>query len=174
MNGSGRGGDSRKKRRRFSRQPTERGREFSRYAPREDTRPPKAEQTRAADGTPEKSRGGLYDRPRWIPPKMSSAPVPSPHCPWCGKPIKDLVTAIADKQTGDPVHFDCVIARIGGGEHLENGDAVTYIGGGRFGIIHFNNLPDTRDFTIKKIFEWENKDDCSKWRQSLSDRFSVT
>jgi hypothetical protein len=104
-----------------------------------------------------------------------------PNCPWCGKPIKDIASAITDKETGVPVHFDCVIARIAGGENLEKGDAVVYIGGGRFGVVHFNapseyqgKPADGKPFTIKQVFEWENKENRAEWRSSVSDHYSIT
>jgi hypothetical protein len=57
---------------------------------------------------------------------------------------------------------------------LEKNDTVCYIGGGRFGIVHYSNPPDTRDFTIKKILEWENKDIEYDWRKPISEYFSIT
>jgi hypothetical protein len=104
-------------------------------------------------------------------------PLPVPDCPWCGKPIRDFAAAMADKNTGLPVHFDCVAAKIAQEEKLEKGDAVTYIGGGRFGIVHFGaGIPGRgrETFTIKKIIEWENKDNRTEWRSTISDRYSVT
>jgi hypothetical protein len=178
MGGSGKGGNNHGNRRR--RTP---GGSFSKRRERESAQPPRQESARSGkkadmpqidDSRFERSRGGLYERPRWTAPVLSTEPIPAPDCPWCGKPIKDLSTAIADKSSGQPVHFDCVAARIGEGEILETGDAVCYIGGGRFGIIHYNNPPDTRDFRIKKIFEWENRDNRSEWRQSICGHFSVT
>ena len=83
-------------------------------------------------------RTPYFERPKWIPPKMNTDPLPVSDCPWCGKPIRDMSSAIADKDTGAPVHFDCVVSRITFGEKLEKGDTVTYIGGGRFGIISFD------------------------------------
>lgn len=126
------------------------------------------------EGKTEKKRGALYERPQWIPPSPPSAPLPTASCAWCDKPIKDISTAISEPDTGKPVHFDCIINRIIERENLENGDTVSYIGGGRFGIVHFNNPPDTRDFRIKKIFEWENREVRSEWRVTISDYFSVT
>jgi hypothetical protein len=179
MGGNGRGGNNRGGRRRFSKQSAERAPRRERESAQSSRQEPAQDAWKGADlglseGKLERARGSLYERPRWKAPVLSSAPIPVPDCPWCGKPIKDISAAIADKTSGEPVHFDCVLARIGEGEILETGDAVSYIGGGRFGVIHFNNLPDTRDFNIKKIFEWENKEDRSEWRQSLSDHFSVT
>ena len=119
----------------------------------------------------------FFDRPKWVPPKINTEPLPVPDCPWCGKPIKEISFAIADRDTGDPVHFECVSARIAGGETLEKGDVVTYIGGGRFGIVYFNtsgkSQPANRDFRIKKIIEWENKDKRAEWRSLISDRYSI-
>jgi hypothetical protein len=127
-----------------------------------------------SEGKLERRRGGLFDRPKWVPPVPSSDPLPAASCAWCDKPIKDISLAISEPDTGKPVHFECVINRIIERETLENGDTVSYIGGGRFGIVHFNNPPDTRDFTIKKIFEWENKENRSDWRVTISEHFSIT
>jgi hypothetical protein len=152
-----------------------------------------------ADQKLSRNKGPFIDRPKWIPPKLNTDPLPVPDCPWCGKPIRDISQAIADKDSGVPVHFDCVAARIAEGEILEKGDAVTYIGGGRFGIVSFgasgvpskdspagggNNRaggqrfgqpPQTnRDFKIKKIIEWENKDRRAEWRSEVCDHYSIT
>jgi hypothetical protein len=112
---------------------------------------------------------------------LSAGPLPVPDCPWCGKPIKDISAAITDRNSGQPVHFDCVLARISDGENLDRGDAVSYIGGGRFGIVHFSNSPEDqrrsgefRKFVIKKVFEWEDKENRAEWRQSIRDHYSVT
>ena len=79
------------------------------------------------------------ERQKWIPPKLNTDPLPNYDCPWCGKPIRDISQAIADRSTGVPIHFDCVAARISEGEILEKDDTVIYIGGGRFGIVSFNS-----------------------------------
>lgn len=152
---------------------------------------------------------------------MSTAPLPVSVCPWCEKPIRDMSSAIADKETGVPVHFDCVTARIAFGEKLEKGEVIAYIGGGRFGIVCFDSsavaqlgddrlsrtssasgappgvlvigsnnkaldqtqaggrhyrgtIPGNRDFTIKKIIEWENKDNRAEWRSVICDHYSIT
>ncbi|MCL2809948.1 MAG: hypothetical protein FWD24_07815 [Treponema sp.] len=122
----------------------------------------------------EKSRFNLHERPQWTAPELPVNPMTTPDCPWCGKPIKDIATAICDKDTGLPVHFDCVLARITELEKLEMNDGICYIGGGRFGVVHYNNPPDTRDFTIKKIYEWEAKDNKNEWRRPISEYFSIT
>lgn len=122
----------------------------------------------------DKNQGIIFERPRWTPPKMSTLPFPVPVCPYCGKPIRDLAAALADKNSGEAVHFDCVIARIAEGETLEKGESVAYIGGGRFGIVRFNSSQDTQHFTIKKILEWENKESRAEWRNLISDHYSVT
>jgi len=163
MSGNGKGGNSRKNRQRYS------GR---RDEPQKHDK--KTQGDVIANGKLEKNRMGLYERPRWTAPVQPTNPITTPDCPWCGKQIKDITTAISDKDTGYPVHFDCVIARIAELEALETNDSVCYIGGGRFGVIHYNNPPDTRDFTIKKIYEWEIKDSHNEWRRPISDYFSIT
>jgi hypothetical protein len=115
----------------------------------------------------------FFERPRWVPPQISAEPIPTPDCPLCGKPIKDMATAITDKLSGAPIHFDCAVDRIMDGEHLETGDSIAYIGGGRFAVIHFPNPQDARNFKIKKIFELENRDNRADWRKNISDHYSV-
>jgi len=125
-------------------------------------------------------RMAFIERPRWVPPKINLEPLPVSICPWCGKPIRDMSSAIEDRDTGVPVHFDCVTARITFGEKLEKGETIAYIGGGRFGIISFGssgfsqNKTEYGDFTIKKIIEWESKDRRAEWRSVICDHFSVT
>jgi hypothetical protein len=196
MNGGGRGGDNRGNRRRSFRRgekDNERNNQWQDNAKGGGRRG--GEVRKAGDGKFEKNRGGFYDRPHWTPPVLSTEPIPAPQCPYCGKTIKDLASALSDKDTGQPVHFDCVIARLSENETLEPGDTIGYIGGGRFGIIHFNNPPGssnerdprnrpeaawygssqgTRDFRIKKILEWESREDRAEWRRIISEHFSVT
>jgi hypothetical protein len=101
--------------------------------------------------------------------------------------------AIQDKDSGQPVHFDCALARLTETERLDSGDVLSYIGGGRFGVVHFTesragfrnrlfqadsgryeNGPPGRVFTIKKIVEWENRENRPDWRVSIADHYSIT
>jgi hypothetical protein len=173
MSGSGKGGGNRGNR---WKPPKRRGKKNA----QSQSHPPKNGEERVLNLSPigegrlEKKRGSLFERPKWTPPKQPPLAMPAATCAWCNKAIKDISSAISDPNSGEPIHFDCVINRIIENEILESGDMVSYIGGGRFGIIHFNNPPDTRDFMIKKIFEWENKENRSEWRLTISDHFSVT
>jgi hypothetical protein len=163
MSGSGRSGSNRKNRHRFSPKRDE-ALKFEK----------KQNENLLTEAKHEKNRLNPQERPRWTAPVPPSNPVTTPDCPWCGKQITDLTAAITDKESGLPVHFDCVIERITAMENLEPNDSICYIGGGRFGILHYNNPPDTRDFVIKKILEWELKDTNTKWRRPFSEYFSVT
>ncbi|MDR0375450.1 MAG: hypothetical protein LBH85_06965 [Treponema sp.] len=116
----------------------------------------------------------IYERPRWIPPVLSTEPLPMPDCPCCGKPIRDIAIAVDDRTTGAPAHLDCIIKRLAETERVEKGDVIAYIGGGRFGVIHFNGTRDKAAFKILKIFEWEQKDNRAEWRKKVSDHYSLT
>ena len=163
MSGSGKGGNNRKNRHRFS------GR-------RDDIQKFEKKQNENifSEVKSDKSKLNPPERPRWTAPVLPSNPITTPDCPWCGKQITDIASAITDKDSGLPVHFDCVLERLAGMETLEANDSICYIGGGRFGVIHYNNPPDTRDFTIKKIYEWEVKDKSDEWRKPISEYFSIT
>jgi hypothetical protein len=167
MSGSGRGGN---KRQGFRRRDKDKDKEHAAF--KENG----ARDTKKKGDSPrfDKTRGIFVDRPKWVPPAAPSEPIPVPDCPYCGKPIRDLSAALTDKANGAAVHFDCVLERLAAAETLDRGDAVTYIGGGRFGVVHFNTPQDTRGFTIKKIVEWEDKENRAEWRQSLADHYSIT
>jgi hypothetical protein len=77
---------------------------------------------------------------------------------------------------GGTVHFDCVIKELTNREFLEEGDTISYVGGGRFGVVNFGKGGgnDQKAFTIKKILEWENKDERADWRGIVADHYSIT
>jgi hypothetical protein len=162
MSGGGKGGSNRK------------NKHFSKHANQKKHQTVSSPETFFTEGKIEKNRISLQDRPQWTAPELPDNPITTPDCPWCGKQITDITTAISDKDSGLPVHFDCVLARISEAEKLEANDTVCYIGGGRFGIVHYNNPPDMRDFTIKKILEWEAKENVKDWRRPISEYFSIT
>jgi hypothetical protein len=168
MSGSGKGGNNRKNRQRFSGRRDDSQKHLKKY------NQTNAHEDLFFDGKAEKNKLSMYERPKWTTPELPANPITTPDCPWCGKKINDITTSITDKDTGLPVHFDCVLARIAETEKLEANDSICYIGGGRFGIVHYNNPPETKGFTIKKIFEWEPKDAVSEWRRPISEYFSIT
>lgn len=96
----------------------------------------------------------------------------TPECPMCHQPITELVTALADKESGEPVHFDCVLNKIQAEEKLMPGQKITYIGQGRFAVVYFPNVHDTRNFTIERIIEWEERDKKFEWRSEIAGLYS--
>jgi len=165
MSNNGKGGNNRRSRHRYSGRKDE---------PAKHDKKRNNENFHSNDKS-EKNQPSMYERLQWTAPVLpANYQSITPECPWCGKQIKDVNCAIADKETGRPVHFDCVLARITDMVSLETNDAVCYIGGGRFGVIHYNNPPDAKDFIIKRIIEWEVKDSSSDWRMPISEYFSIT
>ena len=120
------------------------------------------------------NRTNTDEHSHWLSSRAAAAKLPVPECPYCNKPIKDLSTAISDKNSDQAVHFDCIISRLSQSEKLEQGDVISYLGGGRFGIVHFGIAPNSQSFVIKKIFEWENKENRAEWREAISNQFLVT
>lgn len=94
------------------------------------------------------------------------------NCPKCNQPVTDLSSAITDRATGKPMHFDCALESVQSQEQLGSGDKVIYIGQGRFGVVNFPNIHDTKHFTIKKIIDFEEKEKRSPWRDEMSDLYS--
>ena len=43
-------------------------------------------------------------------------------CEYCNQPIEELASAIANKDTGNPAHFDCVLSKINETEKLADNE----------------------------------------------------
>lgn len=121
-----------------------------------------------------KNAAPLPPRDRFSAQRVVSPPLPKPICPRCGSPIEDLPSALNDKENGAPIHFDCVLARISEGENLGEGEKIVYLGGGRFGVVLFENPGDLKRFRVKKTIQWEEKDKRADWRRQVTDLFSAT
>lgn len=90
-------------------------------------------------------------------------------CPYCNEPIKDIAYALSDKQTGVPVHFDCALKKVTESETLSSDEKITYIGQGRFGVVHYPDPRNIKQFEIRRIIEWEERDSHFDWRQKITD-----
>lgn len=96
-----------------------------------------------------------------------------PVCEVCGEPISDLSSAVSSRQTGNPVHFDCVIKKLYEQEKPGPNDKITYIGNGKFAVLHFDNVHDMRHFSIVKEIQWEPKEDGrGAWRDTMAGLYS--
>lgn len=93
-------------------------------------------------------------------------------CPKCGQPVMDIASAITDKASGKPAHFDCILNQVKQSEQTGENEKIAYIGQGRFAVIYYENPRDQRHFTIKKIIEWEERDKKPEWRDELSGLYS--
>lgn len=96
-------------------------------------------------------------------------PVP---CSFCGKPVTDFASALAHNESGEPVHFDCVLSYLTERENLSEGQSVAYIGQGRFGVIRMKNPSDASRFSIEKVIEWESRDKKYEWRSTIADVYT--
>lgn len=115
------------------------------------------------------------DKPREaeLPAFQAQAPdQPPPVCSICGKPIFDLSSAIAGRDEGAPVHFDCALAQAASGERLEADEKVAYVGRGSFAVIKFKDKSQTT-FAIERRIQWEKEGSKPDWRKSIQQRMGV-
>lgn len=93
-------------------------------------------------------------------------------CPICGKRVEEIESAVTDKQSGLPAHFDCITNRLAEMEHLKDGENVVYIGQGTFAVMRYDNKDDPKMFHIVRKIEWENGGRDIPWRHEISSLFS--
>lgn len=94
-------------------------------------------------------------------------------CEICGESINELASAINNRGSGNPVHFDCVLSKLAEEEKTGPNDKLTYIGNGKFAVLHFDNVHDMRHFSIVKEIEWEDRDSQrGEWRDKMAGLFS--
>jgi len=92
-----------------------------------------------------------------------------PNCPICGRPVRYMMTAIAQGENGEPTHFDCVLRLITEKEELQPREKVCYLGNGSFGIVRFKPGGQSK-FTIRKRIQYEEREKSFPWRKRISSR----
>ena len=107
-------------------------------------------------------------------PALKKIEYPEYKCTKCGEIIQDLNSAIADKESGQPVHFDCVIGFLKKAEELKEGEEIIYIGNGNFAVAYFENPKIRKNFKIIKLIEWEDKNQLYQWKKDISELTSTT
>jgi hypothetical protein len=115
---------------------------------------------------------GFYNRPKWQPVKRPAEPIPKLLCALCGKPISEPASAVSDAAGENTYHFDCALSQVKKHETLMTGETIAYIGGGRFGVVRFND--PTKRFTIERIIDWDKQDERLPWRQIIAEHYSRT
>lgn len=93
-------------------------------------------------------------------------------CVKCEKRIEELSSALADRASGMPIHFDCALEELQQRERLGENQQITYIGQGRFAVVSFPDARDTKKFSIVRIIEWESRDTKFDWRQEIASMYS--
>lgn len=115
---------------------------------------------RGPGGGGEPRRDRREYRPMAEPPKVT---MPQSDCPLCGKPIGEGSSALTERQTKLPAHFDCVLAAIAAQERLEGQERIVYLGSGGFAVIEGDQRSPSR-FTIKRKIQYEDKEARPSWR----------
>lgn len=85
-------------------------------------------------------------------------------CQVCGKPIFDLAGAIASRDDGEPIHFDCAIDILSKEETLAPGEKIIYIGSGSFAVCYQNQ---GGKLEIRRKIRWEAAGSIQPWRKSM-------
>lgn len=93
-------------------------------------------------------------------------------CPMCGQAITDISSAMVDKASGSPAHFDCVLNKVKESEPIGENEKIAYIGQGRFAVLYYENPREQKNFSIKKVIEWEDRESKPEWRDEISGLYS--
>ncbi len=73
---------------------------------------------------------------------------PHPICQYCGTPIDTIASSLSTPE-GGYAHFDCVLSHIRESGIVKEGESLSYIGAGSFGIIGRNE--DGKPYIVQKI-----------------------
>ena len=104
---------------------------------------------------------------------------PAARCPICGLVIRNLYSAITERESQEPAHFDCVLRQLEDMEELGAAERLAYLGAGSFGVIQLRARQSTRGrgrvasaqrgaLFIRKRIEYEESDPVPEWRQGLA------
>lgn len=149
-----------------------------------EPKPNKRPNTSPIHGKPEKKIGSQHfrkhrsaraaaqktvDRAQENNARMVKASTESPRqepkiCRVCGKPIFDLAGAIASREDGEPIHFDCAIEILSKEENLAPDEKLIYIGSGFFAVCV--QSPSGK-LEIRRRIRWENPGTQQPWRKPM-------
>ncbi|WP_053228131.1 hypothetical protein [Spirochaeta cellobiosiphila] len=101
----------------------------------------------------------------------SNLNIESVNCYVCGKPIKEIISAIAYGPNGEATHFDCVLKRLREEKDIKEDQKVQYIGNGMFAITERKkSTPENPlEFNILEKIVVENKEIKPEWRIDIRD-----
>ena len=112
-------------------------------------------------GAGNQRHGGYYHHRR-RPQERPEAP--SPLCPVCQKPVRELASAIAHRETGGPAHFDCILKLLRDEHHPGENEKICYLGNGSFGVVQFRA---PMRFFVRKRVQYEKTDTVPEWRRGI-------
>lgn len=124
---------------------------------------PRGRREKERQGAPGQ-QGGREPDPQYEPPVARIAP----DCPVCGKPVRELPSALTHRVTGKPAHFECILKELRDANELAPQEKLCYLGGGTFGILQFRPAGSATRFTIRKRISYEEKDTPQDWKKTLT------
>ncbi len=105
-------------------------------------------------------RGGYYHHRR--PQERPEASFPL--CPVCQRPVRELSSAIAHRETGGPAHFDCILKVLREEHRPAENEKICYLGNGSFGVVQFRG---PMRFFVRKRVQYEKTDPPAEWRKTI-------
>ncbi len=114
-------------------------------------------------GRPPGGRGA----PSAPPAPVRTTPLEVPDCPVCGKPVRELSSALTHKLSRKPAHFDCVVRELREANEMAPQEKLCYLGGGSFGILEFRPPGSSSKFVIRKRIQYEEKELPQEWKKPL-------
>ncbi len=96
-----------------------------------------------------------------------AVPIVLPDCPVCGKPVRELASALTHRVSRQPAHFDCVVRELRESNEVAPQEKICYLGGGSFGILEFRASTGSPRFVIKKRIQYEEKETPQDWKKPL-------
>jgi hypothetical protein len=94
-------------------------------------------------------------------------PISCPDCPLCGKPVRELASALTHRASARPAHFDCIVRELRDTTEVGPEERLCYLGGGTFGVLEFHPPGAASKFTIKKRIPYEEKEVPQDWKKPL-------
>ncbi len=127
---------------------------------------------KAVETVPGSPSGGEPAGEQGEEPRLAPKDQPAVICSVCQKQIFDLSSALAGRDGGTPVHFDCALAKASEGELLESSERVAYVGRGAFAVVEYRDKSMTA-FTIKRRIQWEKEGEKFDWRRNIQKRLGL-
>ena len=90
------------------------------------------------------------------------------NCAVSGKPIDDILCALAHPDSGKPATFESVLTELAAQLTVKHDERFAYVGRGAFGIVAIEHVDGRNRLVVREKVQYEDYHETYAWRRELA------